>query len=311
MKTKQSIITLTAGVLIGASMAGPVASAAEEYLQARRSTQEFFVDGQRVELEAYAIGGHNYVKLRDIGKAVDFSVSYDPFTNAAIIVSGMPYRDEQPATAPKTTAPLPASSTDYAAQASPSIFTEELTRQAYNGVRDTILHREEIIAGSYQPIPIGEVQRNGPVEQAAIALGRCPIYEIINNKSGQAVCNTRYVENYEPARGHTQSFIDGLSGLSDREKAELQKGLIPMPDHTEELAKIEQIFNELKPRLECGGARLRCLLDIEKKLREEVAEENFAAGLALGWEIRKELQDAGVLSTHSGEDSGTVIPEER
>ncbi len=88
---------------------------------------------------------------------------------------------------------------------------------------------------------------------------------------------------------------------------ELQKGLIPIPNHTEELAKIEQIFNELKPKLDCGGARLRCLLDVEKKLREETAEENFTAGFALGWEIRKELQDAGVLSAHRGEDSGTVI----
>ncbi|WP_298033979.1 hypothetical protein [uncultured Dysosmobacter sp.] len=88
---------------------------------------------------------------------------------------------------------------------------------------------------------------------------------------------------------------------------ELQKGLIPTPGHTEELAKIEQIFNELKPKLECGGARLRCLLDVEEKLREEVAEENFTAGFALGWEIRKELQDAKVLSALGGEASGTVI----
>ncbi len=90
---------------------------------------------------------------------------------------------------------------------------------------------------------------------------------------------------------------------------ELQKKSFATPNHTEELAKIKQIFNELKPKLECGGACLRCLLDVEKKLREETAEEIFAAGFALGWEIRKELQDAGVLSAHSGEDSGTVISE--
>lgn len=92
---------------------------------------------------------------------------------------------------------------------------------------------------------------------------------------------------------------------------ELQQKTIPTPDHAGELAKIEQIFNELKPRLECNGARLRCLLDIEKKLREEMAEENFAAGFALGWEIRRELQDAGVLTMNDGEDSGTVISEGR
>ncbi len=90
---------------------------------------------------------------------------------------------------------------------------------------------------------------------------------------------------------------------------ELQKGSIPTPDHAEKLAKIEQISNELKPKLECGGARLCCLLDVEKKLREVVAEEHFTAGFALGWKIRKELQDVGVLSTENGEHSGTVISE--
>jgi len=80
----------------------------------------------------------------------------------------------------------------------------------------------------------------------------------------------------------------------------LQKRFIPTPNHAKEQTKIEQIFNELKPQLECGGARLRCLLDIEKKLRAEVAEEHFAAGFALGWEIRKELQEAGVLDHCTG-----------
>ena len=90
---------------------------------------------------------------------------------------------------------------------------------------------------------------------------------------------------------------------------ELQKKFIPLPGHTEELAKIEQIFHELKPQLECSGARLRCLLDAEKRLREETAEEHFAAGFALGWEIRRELQDAGILSAHDGVDPGFVISE--
>ncbi len=91
---------------------------------------------------------------------------------------------------------------------------------------------------------------------------------------------------------------------------ELQKGMIPMPNHAGEQAKIEQIFSELKPYLECGGARLRCLLDVEKNLREETAEENFAVGFALGWEIRKELQDAGILSAHGEEDIGIFISSE-
>ena len=90
---------------------------------------------------------------------------------------------------------------------------------------------------------------------------------------------------------------------------ELQKRFVPVHDHAGELAQIERIFNELKPKLECGGARLRCLLDVEKKLRKETAEEHFAAGFLLGWEIRAELQAAGVLSTHDGEEPGIAIPE--
>ena len=66
----------------------------------------------------------------------------------------------------------------------------------------------------------------------------------------------------------------------------LQKKFLPTPDHAEELAKIEQIFNELKPKLECGGARLRRLLDVEKKLRDETAENTSPPGLR--WAGRSE-----------------------
>ncbi len=145
---------------------------------------------------------------------------YDTFINAVIVVSGMPYQEEQSVAAPSAPAPRPTPGTDYAANANPAVFTEELTRQAYNGIRNAILHREEIVAGTYPPIPIGKVQRNGPVEQVVSVLGKCPIYEIVKDENGEVVCNTRYVENYEPAREHTRSFIDGLAGLTDKEKAE-------------------------------------------------------------------------------------------
>ncbi len=169
---KRAALVMT-GVLIGASLPTAVATT-ENYLQAARSSQEFFVDGQRVELEAYAIGGHNYVKLRDIGKAVDFSVSYDPLNNAAIIVSGMPYQDEQPTTAPSASAPRPTPSPDYAAQANPAAFTEHLNREVYNGIRDTLLHREEIIAGTYQPIPSARSGGTAPWSRSPLPWANAP-----------------------------------------------------------------------------------------------------------------------------------------
>ena len=113
MKMKQSIITLTAGILIGASIAGPMASAAEEYLQARRSTQQFFVDGQQVELEAYVIEGNNYVKLRDIGKAVDFGVDYDAVTNSVRISTEESYQEEDQTSITEGTVVLPTDGSRY------------------------------------------------------------------------------------------------------------------------------------------------------------------------------------------------------
>ncbi len=83
------------GVLIGANLPSAV-MAVENYFQAIRSSQEFFVDGQRVELEAYAIGGHNYVKLRDVGRLVGFDVGYDTATNSVRISTATPYQEEAP-----------------------------------------------------------------------------------------------------------------------------------------------------------------------------------------------------------------------
>lgn len=96
-KGKCAALVMT-GVLIGASLPSAV-MAAEDYLKAVPSPQEFFVDGHRVELEAYSIGGHNYVKLRDVGQLVDFSVAYDAATNSVRISTEESYQEEVPAAA--------------------------------------------------------------------------------------------------------------------------------------------------------------------------------------------------------------------
>ena len=45
-------------------------------------------------MTAYNIGGNNYVRLRDIGRAVDFGVTYDAATNSVHINSTQSYQDE-------------------------------------------------------------------------------------------------------------------------------------------------------------------------------------------------------------------------
>ena len=76
MSRKREITMMGLGVLTGLALL-PAAQAGVTALTATPSTQPIYVDGQRVSLEAYSIGGANYVKLRDIGQAVDFEVYWD------------------------------------------------------------------------------------------------------------------------------------------------------------------------------------------------------------------------------------------
>ena len=62
MDRRKEIALVTAGILAGIAVSGPAAQAAAG-LMANPSSQRFYVNEQRVNLEAYEIGGSNYVKL--------------------------------------------------------------------------------------------------------------------------------------------------------------------------------------------------------------------------------------------------------
>ncbi len=81
---KGKFVQFVAGIIAGAVLV-PTTHAAVQQLAATSSAQKFYVDGTPVQLEAYAINGSNYVKLRDIGEAVGFHVSYDGSTNSVYI----------------------------------------------------------------------------------------------------------------------------------------------------------------------------------------------------------------------------------
>lgn len=210
----KNMAMLLAGILLGTALSRPVANAASEFFQAQRTPHPIYVDGQQVQMETYAINGHNYVKLRDIGEKVGFEVYWDG--SAAQIVSDKPYTGQPPVQTPApTTAPT---TQDYSAQANPAIFTGELTRENYNAIRDSILHQDEIIAGSYQPISMGAFTPYRDVDEATVAVGGYPVYEPIAQPDGSYVCSVKCPEYYKPAIEHTKSFIDGLAGKPDRKK---------------------------------------------------------------------------------------------
>ena len=84
------------GLALGLSLSAPAAQAVES-LKATLSTNRILVDGQETHMTAYTIGGSNYVRLRDIGKAVGFEVYWDSENGCVQVESGKPYTGEEPA----------------------------------------------------------------------------------------------------------------------------------------------------------------------------------------------------------------------
>ena len=94
MSRRKEVVLMATGIVVGMALSGQVVHAATTTLTASPSTQTFYLDGQKIQLEAYCIGGNNYVKLRDIGKAVDFGVVYDGTTNSVYINANESYVED-------------------------------------------------------------------------------------------------------------------------------------------------------------------------------------------------------------------------
>lgn len=223
MKSKaKSTALLLSGVMIGTSLT-PAVHAAENWLKATPGTQIFIVDGESVDLEAYAINGNNYVKLRDIGKVVGFDVSYDAQFNAAVIDTSRGYQDEasrelveEKQAVTKVEVPVP----DYSQDADPSIFCGDLTREVYNSLRDAILHQAEILVGTY-PKPVLPMESwSSEISHVTSSFSNYPVYEPVPQENGTYLCDVCLPEAYIPATEHIQDYINDLDGLSDREKIE-------------------------------------------------------------------------------------------
>lgn len=222
MKSKKNIALLLTGAVLGASLASPAANAAAQFLQAQRTQHPIYVDGKQVQMETYAIGGHNYVKLRDIGQAVGFEVYWDG--SAARIVSGQLYTGQPPAQTTPSAVPT------HSAQADSSVFTGYLTAEVYNTVRETVTTKQTTPFGptlkSAQHIrwndkgglKQAEEERN-QINAVLAKLGPYPDCELVSAGDGSGyLCEVRYTEVDAPAAEHTRDFIASLDGLSEREK---------------------------------------------------------------------------------------------
>ncbi len=89
--------SFAAGFLTCLLLAGITTTAYAAGIMAERSHHRVVVDGKEAQMEAYVINGNNYVKLRDICKAVGFEVYWDSTNGCVQVESGKPYTGTAPA----------------------------------------------------------------------------------------------------------------------------------------------------------------------------------------------------------------------
>lgn len=90
MRNGKNIALILTGMVLGTALTGGAVAAG---LVAEPTWNPIFVDGVQVEMEAYRIGGNNYVKLRDIGEKVGFNVYW---ADGVQIESDAPYTGVKP-----------------------------------------------------------------------------------------------------------------------------------------------------------------------------------------------------------------------
>lgn len=114
---------------------------------AKPTDQRITVDGQEVSMTAYKIKGNNYVKLRDIGKTINFGVSFNMATKAVSIDPNGTYVEEVKPTTPST--PTAAAITKW--NSTMDEFNEEMIQN--HSDKDKLL----AIAAKYGPTITGKV----------------------------------------------------------------------------------------------------------------------------------------------------------
>ncbi|MEN6351015.1 MAG: phosphodiester glycosidase family protein [Syntrophomonas sp.] len=70
---------------------GELAVIGSDIKNATPTTAALYINGSQANFTAYQIGGNNYFKLRDLGQAIDFGVSWDQSANKVVINTASVY----------------------------------------------------------------------------------------------------------------------------------------------------------------------------------------------------------------------------
>ncbi len=236
----RKIHTFIFGLLCGAILFGGGIVMANSDVLAKITSQIFYWNTNKVELNAYNINGYNYVRLRDVAKIFNVSIDYDEDVNSVYmdnetqiptvgnmekIIDGNAYARE-----------------DFSNSANQNIFDDVYTKDAYNTFRQSISDTKTITEGNdnsgYNPnymyahyidkeVTFDMAGRTDTALKSVAStlrgyyeytFGAEPTVKNLFEYPGYRICKVSIREHNAPANSATDSFVKSLEGLSDFEK---------------------------------------------------------------------------------------------
>ena len=265
-------LNFLSGLIIGLAISCTISVAAASGIIANITSQLFFLNDTRVELEAYNINGSNYIKLRDAANLFNTEIEYDEKTNSVYIGSHQKDAVENYKKPEKLDGSAYAKM-DYSQNANPEIFDDTYTKEAYNALYQSLADIEVITQGTdeygYNPNYVyahfvaedSDFQTVGKTEAAVksaaarisayydFTFGWEPFIKNLSDYPGYRICRPFVRDTLTPAKNATDTFIQNLSGLTDREKirriADYVSVSIVYKD--EDVAGINEVFTSSSP----------------------------------------------------------------
>lgn len=156
-------ITLTKGTAYTGSKEAATATAGEK--TAKLSAQAVVVDGVKADLTAYNIDGYNYFKLRDLGTALGFAVTWDSEAKLIGIAADAVYSDGEDI---QSEADNNASSQqEENGRSKATEFTFELAAEEERIVENLVFDQDVTISGDFGAIVFENCEFNGDIINAA------------------------------------------------------------------------------------------------------------------------------------------------
>lgn len=235
------------GLLCGAGIFTGTAVLANSDVLARLTSQVFFFNNEKIELEAYNINDYNYVRLRDAAKIFDVNIEYDEQTDSVIINNSdaaiqKPHTETEQSQQTDRIDGTAYAREDFSQQANQAIFDDVYTREAYNAFRQTIVDIDEIVKGTdengYNPNyryahfidKTNTFDSQGKTRKVFntiagdlfgyynYSFGFEPYIKNIYEYPGYTICKVQVHDFFESANRATDGFINSINNLSNREK---------------------------------------------------------------------------------------------